>query len=99
MSYNDTPIDRYFARLRARLTKSGELSVNETVHILRDIASALAYAHGEGIVHRDIKPENVERAPQTAPNYGKLFRRLRDLRQRFVNSIKESLGCQSATVC
>ncbi|MDP2955010.1 MAG: protein kinase [Longimicrobiales bacterium] len=45
--------------LRARLAKSGELSVNEAVHVLRDIASALAYAHGEGVVHRDIKPENV----------------------------------------
>ncbi|HVT38571.1 MAG TPA: protein kinase [Gemmatimonadaceae bacterium] len=45
--------------LRTRLSRSGELSVNESVHILRDIASALAYAHGEGVVHRDIKPENV----------------------------------------
>jgi Tol biopolymer transport system component len=45
--------------LRARLSKSGELSVNESMHILRDIASALAYAHAEGVVHRDIKPENV----------------------------------------
>jgi Tol biopolymer transport system component len=45
--------------LRVRLAKSGELSVNDTVHILRDIAAALAYAHGEGVVHRDIKPENV----------------------------------------
>jgi Tol biopolymer transport system component len=45
--------------LRARLTKSGELSVNEAMHIMRDIASALAHAHAEGIVHRDIKPENV----------------------------------------
>jgi Tol biopolymer transport system component len=45
--------------LRARLAKSGELSVNDTVHVLRDIASALAYAHSEGVVHRDIKPENV----------------------------------------
>lgn len=45
--------------LRVRLTKSGELSVNETMHILRDVASALVHAHAEGIVHRDIKPENV----------------------------------------
>jgi Tol biopolymer transport system component/tRNA A-37 threonylcarbamoyl transferase component Bud32 len=45
--------------LRARLTKAGELSVNETIHILRDIAAALAHAHAEGVVHRDIKPENV----------------------------------------
>ncbi|HEX8943877.1 MAG TPA: protein kinase [Gemmatimonadaceae bacterium] len=45
--------------LRARLSQRGELSVNEAVHVLRDIASALAYAHDEGVVHRDIKPENV----------------------------------------
>ncbi|HSQ32335.1 MAG TPA: protein kinase [Gemmatimonadaceae bacterium] len=45
--------------LRERLVKSGELSVKETLHILRDVASALAYAHGEGVVHRDIKPDNI----------------------------------------
>ena len=45
--------------LRERLVKSGELSVNETLHILRDVAAALAYAHAEGVVHRDIKPENI----------------------------------------
>ena len=45
--------------LRARLVQEGALSVAECVAILRDIAKALAYAHGEGIVHRDIKPENI----------------------------------------
>src|SRR2546428_248501 len=45
--------------LRARLSRGGELSVNEAVHVLRDVAAALAYAHGEGVVHRDIKPDNV----------------------------------------
>ena len=45
--------------LRTRLSRGGELSVNEAVHILRDVAAALAYAHSEGVVHRDIKPENV----------------------------------------
>ena len=45
--------------LRHRLAKGGELSVTEAVHILRDVAAALAYAHGQGVVHRDIKPENV----------------------------------------
>jgi Tol biopolymer transport system component len=45
--------------LRARLLSKGPLPISETVHVLRDVASALAYAHAEGVVHRDIKPENV----------------------------------------
>jgi serine/threonine-protein kinase len=45
--------------LRARLIRDGELPIAEAVRILRDIASALAYAHSQGVVHRDIKPDNV----------------------------------------
>src|SRR5262249_52931884 len=45
--------------LRARMASGAPMAVTDAVHILRDIAQALAYAHGEGIVHRDIKPENV----------------------------------------
>ena len=44
--------------LRARLA-NGTLPLAEAMHVLHDIARALAYAHGQGVVHRDIKPENV----------------------------------------
>ena len=44
--------------LRARLER-GSVPLAESVGILRDVARALAYAHGQGVVHRDIKPENV----------------------------------------
>ncbi|HEY8009925.1 MAG TPA: protein kinase [Rudaea sp.] len=45
--------------LRERLDREQQLSVEETVHHGRAIASALDYANRQGIVHRDIKPENV----------------------------------------
>ncbi len=44
--------------LRERMV-NGRISVNETLDIAIQIASALASAHAAGIVHRDIKPENV----------------------------------------
>src|SRR5437667_7522618 len=45
--------------LRDRLVESGALPLDEAISVLRDVARALAYAHGRGVIHRDIKPDNV----------------------------------------
>ena len=45
--------------LAERLDREGPLSIEETVRILAEVASALAHAHKRGVIHRDIKPENV----------------------------------------
>ncbi|HEY6865743.1 MAG TPA: protein kinase, partial [Candidatus Eisenbacteria bacterium] len=45
--------------LRRRLERETQLSVEEALRITREVAGALAHAHGRGIVHRDVKPENI----------------------------------------
>lgn len=45
--------------LRELLEKRGAVPLTDAVRLLREMASALAYAHAKGVIHRDIKPENV----------------------------------------
>ena len=45
--------------LRTRLTRDRQLPIAEAMRITREVADALAYAHGRRVIHRDIKPENI----------------------------------------
>ena len=41
------------------LAEKGKLSESETIKLLKPIAAALDYAHGEKVIHRDVKPSNI----------------------------------------
>ena len=45
--------------LRVKLTRERQLGLDEALMITKQVASALDYAHRQGLVHRDIKPENI----------------------------------------
>jgi CRP-like cAMP-binding protein len=49
--------------LSRKIDTQGVLPFDESRSILRQLASALDYAHAHGIVHRDIKPSNVAIEP------------------------------------
>ncbi|MFI5241536.1 MAG: serine/threonine-protein kinase [Gemmatimonadales bacterium] len=45
--------------LARRMYEDGQLPVEDVRRVLREVAEALAYAHGRGVIHRDIKPDNI----------------------------------------
>jgi predicted ATPase len=45
--------------LRERIIRLKFFSIDDALRFAKEIASALGYAHQQGLIHRDIKPENV----------------------------------------
>ena len=53
--------------LRERIDREKQLAVGDSLAITQKVASALDYAHGNGVVHRDIKPANILLSEQGEP--------------------------------
>ncbi len=45
--------------LQKRLQRKGTFPLDEAIELLKPIASALDYAHQQGVIHRDVKPSNI----------------------------------------
>ena len=45
--------------LQSLLAHSGPLTTDRVVRLASQLAAALHYAHGRGVIHRDVKPANV----------------------------------------
>ena len=55
------------------LDNRGRLTLDELLHIARQICAGLAAAHAEGVIHRDLKPPNLLVAPSLPDATGPAF--------------------------
>lgn len=53
--------------LREHLNQQGKLSAKDSIHIMKDMLSAIAYAHKSGVIHRDLNPLNIMLANREKP--------------------------------
>ncbi len=69
VTVHDVGEDHDMAYIAMELLKGGDLSrycrnghrlpLEEALHVIHGVASALEYAHRNDVIHRDIKPENI----------------------------------------
>ncbi len=88
----------YMRRLR---TDGKSIEYSEIIDFTRQLADALHYAHGQGLIHRDIKPDNiVMRETPSSSGDGSLIRQpiLTDFGLAQAAEVGEQFGTDQANV-